>query len=158
MRETRGGDGRERGGVGEFLPFAGARLVVNSLIEGCFLAAAGVLLELDALTSVAAGLVFAVARVVQRVARERGCSVTTLLATWPSHGNFDGVYFGGADGELLEVFDPPWWRVDRWRAWFFASGRRRAVVTIPWRAALIVLRAMSVRYEPPSVRRKYVQA
>lgn len=40
------------------------------------------------------------------------------LRTWPSSG-LDGVHMGAGDGhrKLFVVFDPPWWRIDRWLWW-----------------------------------------
>lgn len=37
---------------------------------------------------------------------------------------FDRVRLGSGDGWLYEVFDPPWWRIDRWIWWAFAIRRR----------------------------------
>lgn len=36
---------------------------------------------------------------------------------------FDRMRLGGADDAIYEVFDPPWWRLDRW-AWWWARVRR----------------------------------
>lgn len=37
----------------------------------------------------------------------------------------DGVRTGnGKDGLVYELFDPPWWRVDRWVNWLFLFPRR----------------------------------
>ena len=35
--------------------------------------------------------------------------------------NFDRLQCGNGsgDGILYEVFDPPWWRIDRWFDWWF---------------------------------------
>jgi hypothetical protein len=38
----------------------------------------------------------------------------------------DGVRCGNGSGDCIvyEVFDPPWWRVDRWFSWFFIKRNR----------------------------------
>ena len=36
----------------------------------------------------------------------------------------DGVTVGDAYGRLWEVFDPPWWRLDRWVRWCWPMRRR----------------------------------
>lgn len=43
----------------------------------------------------------------------------------PLHSNFDNVRTGSASGQVMVVFAPPWWRVDRWLSWWLA-GKARA--------------------------------
>jgi hypothetical protein len=46
---------------------------------------------------------------------------------------FDHVLMGNGsgDGEVYEVFDPPWWKLLRWLSWWFLfRGRARGVLTI----------------------------
>jgi len=49
-------------------------------------------------------------------------------ATRITRREFDGVQLGSA-GQLFEIVDPDWWRVDRWIKWFRATGR--VEMTVP---------------------------
>lgn len=46
---------------------------------------------------------------------------------------FDGIIMNGPCGPM-QVFSPPWWRVDRWLAyaWAIARGKRRGVVEVSY--------------------------
>lgn len=157
MRGARGGDGRERVGDESFLPLRGARSLVDSLIEGCLVAAVFVLLDCGPFFALSVGLAFAIPRALQRVADARGWTLLAVVCDWPSRGfGLDGVYMGGDDGDLFEVYDPPWWRFDRWYRWLFAEGHRRAIMRVRRGDDEAEVRAMSVRYDPPSPRRRYV--
>jgi hypothetical protein len=44
---------------------------------------------------------------------------------------FDRTRCGNAAGQTVEVFDPPWWRLDRWFTWWFLSrGHSKGYVTM----------------------------
>jgi hypothetical protein len=42
---------------------------------------------------------------------------------------YDGMLIGAKDGSgrLFRVFDPPWWRIDRWLGWYGAIALERVV-------------------------------
>jgi hypothetical protein len=49
---------------------------------------------------------------------------------------FDGMWMGSGnpmDPTIYEVFDPPWWRVDRWFRWLFTR-QRKGILTIGGRS------------------------
>lgn len=49
--------------------------------------------------------------------------VFRAVAKWPSKG-FDRMLTGQHGGLLVEVFDPPWWRLNRWAWWAFRAGKK----------------------------------
>jgi len=106
--------------------------------------------------AVLCGIAFAALRCLVREARHRRCTTLALVGTWPSRGCADGALQGGEDGELVELFDPPWWRVGRWWTWRFAEGRRRTSAYAFRGDEVVEVRAMSVRYVPRSPTRWYV--
>ncbi len=42
---------------------------------------------------------------------------------------FDGVWCGDASGNRVEMFDPRWYRIDRWILWLFTK-RPKGTLTI----------------------------
>jgi hypothetical protein len=42
----------------------------------------------------------------------------------------DGMFCGDASGRLVEIFNPPWWRLDRWVRWALTPRARRTEVVV----------------------------
>lgn len=62
---------------------------------------------------------------------------------------FDRVLMGH-DGKLFEVFDPPWWRLDRWFRYFFLSRKHaKAKVQIVVNDVTYTVRARSASATDP---------
>jgi len=41
----------------------------------------------------------------------------------------DGTWMGDSEGRLVEVFNPRWWRLDRWVRWWLTPMRLRGTIT-----------------------------
>lgn len=162
MQRARGGGGSDRGRrEASGFPHAGARVVVDAMLVGAVWAAVLVLALVPVWAAMAFGSVVAARHVVLVESRRRGWSAWRLLRSWPSQDSgFDGAVTGGSDmmsPEQFEVFDPAWWQLARWWRWLFALAPKRGSVTLVNQSGEFVqLRAMSVRYIPPSPKRRYV--
>ena len=66
----------------------------------------------------------------------------------------DGCIFGTGEGSfILEVFDPPWWRLDRWLSWWCSDSRLRGKVDVGG----TVVRARESKVRLPNVPRPFVE-
>lgn len=60
---------------------------------------------------------------------------------------FDRVLIGDGRGSQFELFDPPWWRLDRWLWWLWAVRRagEHGTVTIGVDGGMRTVRCRRVR-------------
>jgi hypothetical protein len=56
---------------------------------------------------------------------------------------------GSGDSMLYEIFDPPWWRLDRWASWVFTARGARGTLTIFRNGQSKVVRCRAVQSWPP---------
>lgn len=56
--------------------------------------------------------------------------------------NLDGVTVGDAFGRLWEIFEPPWWRVDRWVRLLARRKATRIRLTIQFAEGAVQVRAV----------------
>ncbi len=62
---------------------------------------------------------------------------------------FDRVRCGNSLGITMEIFDAPWWRLDRWFVWFFRSkGHAKGRVTMTVSGVSRSVRCRSVDRNP----------
>ena len=80
---------------------------------------------------------------------EKGAAV---VMRWPSTGH-DRMLTGEPYGGLLEVFDPPWWKLHRWAWWLtFARRRGRAETLLLVQERTLVVRCTHARVGVPAKR------
>lgn len=61
------------------------------------------------------------------------------------------MMFGDADGNLVETFAPPWWRVWEWWRWYREPRRCHAVVALTWHGETRRVRVRSIKAAPVPV-------